>query len=254
MDSNSDLELVPGRRYQLNVILHGLWALRVERDGIVAWTTDEHHHVKKAGQWSAPEFDLVQGGHRLNGVRQGVARSFSDQQNLVVTKSVHVLVANRHSYAVYLPNPRAIHSLRRFRAIGRAPIFEGSDVPARLPPEIAMVNVLVYDFDDPRKVTLEPLSWRPKLNKDGGTSNLHLFAQPNEPLTDPNHFKQAYKELAGMFGLDILPTRSGRAPVDKKTGIAGFPPNEERGLDERHPHGVSGSNCEMLVIDPNGTQ
>jgi hypothetical protein len=128
-------------------------------------------------------------------------------------------------------------------------MFEGSDVPSRLPPEIAMVQVLVYDFDNPRTVTLEPLCWKPKLNPDGTTSNLHLFAQPDRPLNDPEHFKRAYRELAGMFGLDIQPTRSGRAPVDKKTGVAGFPPNEELGLDERVSPGVSGSNCEMLVLD-----
>jgi hypothetical protein len=228
--------------------LHGLWALRIEANGIVASTTDEPHHVKKAGQWKVPEFNLEPGEHRLKGVRRGFDCTFNDQENLVVRKAVKVLNPTQ-PYMVYLPNPREIHSKRKFRTKGRKPIFEGADVPPLLPPEIAMVQVLVYEFDDPDKVTLDPLCWKPRLNRDGKTSNLHLFAQPDIPLNDPEHFKHAYKELAGMFGLDIQPTRSVTAPVDKKTGIPGFPPSEERGLDERFSPGISGSNCEMLVLE-----
>ena len=237
------------QKFQLNVILHGLWALKIEANGIVASTTDDHSHVKKAGEWKIPEFDLAPGVHRLRGVRRGSDRTFNDQENLVVRKAVKRVKPQEPPYMIYLPNPREIHSKRKFKTTGRTPIFEGSDVPPSLPPEIAMIQVLVYDFDDPCKVTLKPLSWTPKLNRDRRTSNLHLFAQPEMPLNDPEHFKHAYKELAGMFGLDIEPTRSVRAPLDKKTGIAGFLPREEAGLDERVSPGVSGSNCEMLVVD-----
>lgn len=249
IDSNSLLGIVPEKKYQLNVILHGLWALRVEANGISASTTDDPDHVKKAGQWEVPEFDLARGAHSLKGVKTNARRAFNDQENLVVRKAVRFLNPMCPSYIVHLPNPRQIHSKRKFRTKGGTPIFEGADVPSLLPPEIAMVQVLVYDFDDPNKVTLQPLRWKPKLNPDGRTSNLHLFAQPDKPLHDPEHFKHAYRELAGMFGLDIQPMRSVTAPIDKKTGIDGFPPKEERGLDERYSPGVSGSNCEMLVLD-----
>src|SRR5688572_19303639 len=99
---------------------------------------------------------------------------------------------------------------------------------------------------------VHPCSWtsgRP------GTARIRIctcLLRRTLPLSDPEHFKHAYRELAGMFGLDIQPTRAERAPLDQKTGIAGFPPNEELGLDERVSSGVSRSNCEMLVLDATG--
>jgi hypothetical protein len=252
MNPSSPSQCRPGRQYQLNVVLHGLWALRTTATGIVASTTDEPDHVKKAGDWAVPEFNLELGAHHLRGVRSGSRRTFNDQENLVVRKAVKVLSPECRSYVINLPMAREIHSKRKFRTRGRTPMFEGSDIPALLPPEIAMLQVLVYDFDDPDQLTLHPLCWKPRLNEDGKTANLHLFAQPDKPVGDPEHFKHAYAQLARMFGLDIRPRRSGRAPLDKKTGIAGFPPQEERGLDERVAPGVSGSNCEMLVLDATG--
>jgi hypothetical protein len=242
---------MPERSYQLNVIFHGLWAFHLNANGMTAVTTDHHHHRKTAGEWAAPAFDLQPGEHALQGVRPGSERTFSAHENLMVTTDDGITKSAAPLYFIALPDAREIHSKRKFPA-GPEPMFEGADVPSELPAEIAMLQVLVYDFDDPYAVTLSPLAWKPKFNADGWTANLHLFAQPDTPLMDPEHFKHAYRELAAMFALDIQPTRTVRAPLDTRTGIDGFPSIEELGLDERDSGGpqpgVSGANCEMLVV------
>lgn len=234
--------------YQLNVVFHGLWAYVVGEEGIDAYTVQDPDHVFLAGNW-LDEQPIPAGDYELLGVEEGSASVFSDQENPVVRAKINMDDSATHC-SISLPLPREIHSKRKFPTAGLA-VFEGADAAGINPAEIAMVHVLVYDFEDPGSLEIDRLDWQPVMNPDERTVNLHLFAQePSKVAAD--HYIHAYRKLAGSFGLDISPISTSNVPVDNPTGIDGLPPEQEGDLIERDlsAQGVSGGNCENLVIYP----
>jgi hypothetical protein len=244
-------------KYQLNVVLHGLWGIETKPDGIRIVTTEEHHHVIKAGKRFKPEHDLKgkpDKHYQLVGVIPGPPADFKADQNPTVRPADGAKPAKEHLVrtVIDLPYPREIHSVRAADTNGEQ--FFENNFPAT-PRQIAMVQVLVYDAEVKEDLKLAPLDWKPEVNPDGRTINLHLYAQPEaiHPGFPKDHFKTAYRKLAMAFDLTITPlmTTDGATPVDP--GIAGLQKDDLISLWEpkNRPAG-SPANCEMLVFDNGG--
>lgn len=260
-------------QYQLNVVLHGLWGIEANPDGIRLVTTDEEHHVIEAGD-PANRIDLKPNKeYTLEGVESGPPSDFRADQNPTFQKDckdkgTRPLSANPKSIKVAIklpyPKPGEIHSVRTIKTNG-TPFFQG----IKTPPEIAIVQVLVYRVSDFNKLKLSPLSWTATPSAQG-IINLHFFAQPDENTIqdlikheqqhagDPGfkkHFQKAYENLAKAFGLTITPLEAVLVPpVDPH--IPGLTVQDTIGLDER-PSSLAGvaaaagspAACDMLVID-----
>jgi hypothetical protein len=245
--------------FQLNVILHGLWGIETNKDGIRAVTVHTMHHVTKAGDLNKP-VDLPKGEYRLQGVNRATPMTFEVRQNLVFKE--RVAKRDKVKVAIELPYPRDI---RRIQTHGDL-FFIGPDAPPT-PREIAIVQALIYEVKDPAAITLDPLKWSAPRPNGAGAINLHIFSEPPNAETtskialhdvqhpgEPPHFKVAFGLLADAFGLRITAVRTGQAEPDDY-GIRGLTPQDTIGLHERPSSpkmampATSPVNCEMLISD-----
>jgi hypothetical protein len=250
--------------FQLNVIFHGLWGIETHKEGIRAITVDTMHHVTMAGNWKDP-MPLKDGDHELIGVAGATPMTFEVRQNFVVKgASVTEDKAKRVKVTINLPYPRDIRSIRRIQTHCDT-FFAGPDAPPT-PREIAIVQVLIYEVQDPGAIRLTGLDWTPPTPNHAAAINLHIFAEPPSAEvakkivlrdlehTGPPHFEVAFKLLAEAFGLDITAVRTGQSEPDDY-GIRGLTPEDTIGLHERpsSPHSgmpaASPINCEMLIIN-----
>lgn len=194
---------------QLNVVLHGLWGIETNPDGIRIVTVDDHHHVIKAGTWARPEHDLKNlpgKTYRLEGATPGApcGKHFNPDQNPTVKGDPNQPLQAKLELVrtlIELPCPKEIRSERRLKTNG---VFFDNDFP-ETPSELAMVQVLIYDVPDPGLLKLSPLDApglaplaAPGVNPDGrDTINLHLFAEPDE-ITVQDVLKADAKALAAQ--------------------------------------------------------
>ena len=249
--------------FQLNVVFHGLWAIETHKRGIRAITVKTMHHVTRAGNWQNP-MDLPEGKYQLEGVRDATPMTFEVRQNLVVKNiSLKEDRANKVKVTIDLSYPRDIRSIRRIQTHSDT-FFTGPDAPTT-PREISIVQVLIYQVDDPAAIRLVPLKWIPP-EPQAGTVNLHIFSEPPSAQAtaeiarhdrthpgEPPHFEVAFRQLADAFGLRITAVRTGQAEPDDH-GVRGLIPQDTIGLHERPlshigMQATSPVNCEMLIID-----
>jgi hypothetical protein len=247
-----------GKKYQLNVVLHGLWGIETQANGIRIVTIDDehHHHVAGAGKWNNPVQPLPQ-ECTLEGVTPGTPADFNAKQNPTVTPS-HIPKPKSPAKTdvkavINLPYPREIHSVRRANMTGKPKFFDKLDNP----PEIADVQILVYDVEDITKLKLSPLPWIPEPNPkdhptDPDTINLHVYAQPTTAAGVPkDHVTVNYQKLSKAFGLDIKQLRTTDVPPENP-GIPGLRWQSLVGLFELSGPAASPVNCAMFVFNNRG--
>jgi|GEM_PF-3649539 len=239
---------------KLNVVVHGLWAIEMNADEIVLRTVRIHHHVTKAGSWN-PEFDIDQLGHDRLDLKGAVGASAGDYPEFDFRKNPFICgddpyphQANKISVSVHLPYPKKIHSLRR-RATGGENRFPRG---LATPPEVSMVQALVYDVPDLSELKLYPLVWDPETSRSRtseDTVNLYLYAQPGPLMKIPNyHFIEAFLKLADAYRLTVIQAVGvGADPTDP--GIDGLDEADMRGLHEREGTAGSPANCDFFVFD-----
>jgi hypothetical protein len=248
----------------LNLVFHGLWAFESRTHGIIARTPQEPMHKTKAGPLNYHDkqdplkdlVDLCQTSYTLGGVRAQCngTKNFNTHQNVIISNKP--FGAGKQLFCdILMPLPREIHSVRRAPVQLKHP-FGGRDGEDLNPAIVSMVQVLVYDVLDPGALKLAPKDLGAKAapagksSNDPDTANLHVFAEP--PGKVPScHSIAAYKDLAKMFNLDIVPVEalfvytsdpniSGLTAFDLETFVELKPPKAEF---------TSGSNCDSLVVD-----
>jgi hypothetical protein len=234
--------------YRLNVVIHGLWAIETNNNGIRMTTPHMHEHVVKAGRAIEPEVNLLDGGARtfeLKGVTSGTTKDF-DQQKTFRVPPDHRADNNKVVAEILLPYPQEIHSLREFPTNGK-PFFEKNvETPAN---KATLVQVLVYDVVNLDQLELAPSDWKPAPQPDGRTINLHLYAEPDKVPTDPkSHVKEGYAMLAAAFSLEIKPIEFVERPLPTDPGIPGLEREDTMSLFEFGP-AVSPPTCDMLIFD-----
>lgn len=232
---------------QLNVVFHGLWAFETTNAGpIIAYTPILTHdigtHEFVAGSVLS-NVKLAEGErHYLSGVDDMPHKDFdfTEEDNVIVCNKPFT-DDGKAFCSVELHPPAVIKSVRLVPVTSTQP-FEGEDGKDLHPVRVAMVQVFIYYVKDPEKVSLEPIQVNPT-HKEGAW-NLHLYAQPTNRLPE-DHAKNAYKAMAAMFGLNIIPIEPLFAPISDPH-IMGLKANDMLGLDELG-HG-SGSNCDGLIV------
>lgn len=232
---------------QLNVVFHGLWAFETQAGKIIAHTVVDREHKIMAGDFD-PQYDLRQGEtYTLTGVEAGDKNTFTEKHNVMVHCKPLRNTSQRFCQ-VDLPLPCDIKSVRRVIVPECQKPFEGQHGRDLSPEQVAMVQVFIYMAKDIEKVHLKPLPWEAKLDRDR-TVNLHVYAQPDKKVK-PGHAEQAYKRLAYMFGLDIVPAIELFVNVSNPC-INGLDKEHLKGLMERSRPvmGASGSNCDSLVVN-----
>ena len=232
---------LPPNRGQLNVILHGLFTILVQKDEITVYIPNMgSDHTYKAGSWLA-EINLDPGDYQLEGaiardVKDGV---FDPNQNMVLNKvRINDAECCGRVYAtLHLPLTKAV-SLRR---LAIAPGALGGDSRDKVDqPDgehfSAAVQILTYDFNNDANLRLGDHPWEPIF--DEGFVNLHVFAQPESPPED-DHIRHAFQMSMGLFtGVDlVLKQPVAPADVEKEAeevkALGGIHPQELQGLDER---------------------
>lgn len=252
MNSTQSRPETPEGFTRVNVVFHGLWAFETTNAGpVIAYTpllegTEVYSHVFVAGSHK-DHVNLLKGvRHYLAGIeeRDPKDHDFSRQDNVVVDNKA--FIAGTEFCSVELPAPVEIRSVRLADVTSYQP-FVGADGKNLHPTRVAMVQVFIYYVNNPETVSLEPVNVKPTDKEDAW--NLHIFAQPIGPVSE-EHGKNAYKAMAEMFGLDIIPNEE-LFVLPSNPDIIGLELEDMMDLDDHLK--VSGSNCDGLIIQ-NRTQ
>jgi hypothetical protein len=243
------------RTFQLNVVFHGLWAFETKRHGILAHTTKTPHHVFQGGNLGGPMYDLQSGVNYKLVVRpdKGDDKDFEEDENVVLRNKP--LADSRERFCtVWLPPATFIQSERKVPVVKKS--FAGCDGSKLEPRQVSMVQVFVYQHLEHARIR-RLRAWKPDIQPDD-TADLHFRAEPQTRDVPCLHSIQSYVQLAEMFGLEIVPVRElfikAKAPDPPIKGLDQadmellVEPNDSPGIGDQRPMGLSGSNCDSLVI------
>jgi hypothetical protein len=232
--------------FQLNVVFHGLWAFETMRGGILAHTVKDHQHVITAGDHDVRMYDLEPGRNYKLDVKPQTGHDvdFDLKQNIVVSDKP-LRDSRKRFCTVWLPPANLIQSERRVLVSEKA--FAGADGSQLDPCAVSMVQVFIYE-----EITCARLKrhrWEYKVDEKTKSADLHIHAEPAEKV-DCFHPVRAYKRLAEMFGLEIIPIRELFVEASKpQPPITGLDVEDMKSLHEGVAMlGGSGSNCDSLVI------
>ena len=213
----------------LNVILHGTCAFLL--DGSVrAVIPDVENYTIVAGTF-LKERPLQKGArYRLKGVRPvaGPAARIATGDNIFLV-GVSLQPHADIFCELDLPLPASFRSLR---PMDIDPAWFPDPPPAlKFSGELALVHVLIYDFDDPEALVLldkanNRFPWEPKFDHRTKTVNLHVYSDPqaNAPLDKV----PAFTRLVDLFGLTVPLDLAAVGPFVSPPSV--YP--EIRGLEE----------------------
>jgi hypothetical protein len=245
-DQRSSRQAGNGKTPQrLNVIIHGLWGIETNDDGIRLTTPPVEHHVIAAGKIANPEIDLMASKERtynLTGVQQGSRLDFNRERVFSVDK-IHFADRYKIEVEVLLPYPKEIHSVREFQT--GQPFFAGD---VKTPPETGtVVQVLVYEATAPGAPRLSPSAWAPGEDE---IVNLHLYAQPERQPADPHHHvREGFAKLAAAYGIQVEVLKEVKASLALDPGIPGLKAADVMALFELNGPVVSPPTCDMFIFD-----
>jgi hypothetical protein len=187
----------------LNVIFHGTCAFLL--DGSVrSVIPDVENYTIVAGTF-LKERPLEKGArYRLKGVNPatGPAARIATGDNIFL-----VGVSLQPHADVFceldLPYPTSFRSVRCMD-IDKA-WFPDPPPALKFSTELALVHVLIYDFDDPASLVLldkanNRFPWEPQFNRHTRTVNLHVYS---DPKTDAIPAVPALTKLVELFGLTV---------------------------------------------------
>lgn len=250
---------------QLNVVLHGLFAVVISDDHLDVLMPQVDDHVYKAGAWGK-EFRLREGvTYELTGVVGSKNTLINPDQNLLLRGFTQLhREPSKLFCSLKLPLPAEFRSLRRVAQAQTQRVFGGATAAKINAREFPLVITLIYRNFDHTRLALGALPWTPEL--DAKVINLHIWAEPDAPLgVNIGHAPEAFQRLMQLFdGIELYftasPSVAARIPIDKKTGVDGLQPWEESGITERSrllfpkqsasaTKGTEIRNCLSLIID-----
>ncbi|HEU4389431.1 MAG TPA: hypothetical protein VFV34_16625 [Blastocatellia bacterium] len=169
----------PGTLY---VFLHGLTVVAQRGSQLEVVLPRIPGHVYRAGNWLSEAEIGYRSVIRLRGVKRGT-ESFV-QKSFVIHLPDCSLTFRRRAATLWLPMPRDILGLRRVRTTSGGFIVTRIDTGGGQD-EVAIVQVLIYDYDDENEVVLEghPV-WEPA--SLAGAISLHIIST-SEALEGEEH-------------------------------------------------------------------
>jgi hypothetical protein len=260
------------RRATLNVVLHGLFVMVVKNICLELFTPNIATHIYKAGPWDYRKVRNLENGYvyRLSGVDyRSSLPNYESEFKLEFPQALYkfTLRPEYSALSIQLPFPETI---RFVRCVDQGPNSPTGSNPYEIR-RLSLCQVLSYsaadyqqlklsyvNYQDTVQCKLRPgerthrcrVDWTPEIDEETGTTNLHLWAEPELRLT-PQHAIEAYDALSAMIAPLRLTLRANTtAPLDRDTGICGLAPEEEQGWSEWQNAGEGSypTNCGGIVI------
>lgn len=244
----------------LNVVLHGLFVLHFRDAEIELLTPDVHDHIYRAGNWDMNEVCPLykEEEYSLCGVTANPnPPTLPTDCNLDFSqeRDKFKLRPERSVFKVWLPFPDQLKLLRcspdPYLYSGKPPVCRAPQNGERPVTKLSLCQVLIYRVKDYRSLELAGTRWKPRINHNIGTANLHFWAEPPDRLS-PCHADDAYQKLDDL--LDTLHLRLAfysTVPLDADTGVKGLPPEEEQGWSDWASGGGEGAyptNCCAVMV------
>jgi len=238
----------------LYIWFHGLFGFYFKKDHIVVVTPFMEEHKYFAGSWMQESPIKAGEWYRLRGVtgpQRPATPPAIDPAKDAVLSGISKVDMDSSYFLTRLDFPKQIIPVRYVNATfaGRA----SSQLHAPFP----LVHLFEYEIPDPDCLNLEPLEWKPKRSAGSLTTNLHVFAEPQE-IVPNEHAMHAFMSLVSMFpGIDLQlqdSTYRGCIPLDLNSPHGNLPcgldPREELSLAERGKSGTQPANCFGLIGQP----
>jgi hypothetical protein len=243
----------------LNIILHGLFVIDIDDDGIQLLTPDTPGHIYRYGNWDARKIWSLDTKKiwELKGASSSNSPVPSDPYMVALSKSdsqcAFTVRREKAKVHVKLPRPSAMKFLRKCgdgRAVSCVDPNNGSGRRTVEVYSLSLCQVLVYNVDDSRQLRLEGSPWKPWIGHKSHTANLHFWAEPAKRLT-PSHAYMAYATLSSILDpLDFKLSLDESAPVDEMSTVPGLPREQEQGWSEWASGGADGThptNCCSVI-------
>ena len=250
-----------GRPYKAYVIFHGLWAFESRKDRILAHTPFIAEHRVCAGYFEdvggvpADRTVSLSPCHcRVTGVTPGKKTKFEGGKNVVVPDADFLSkFADRRFARIDLGTVKDVRSVRNVK-VEPPPVnpFAGEDGEKLRPANVSMVQVFIYDIEDPTTLGLTSSKAKPHIDPVKRIAKLHVYAEP-DTMGHRFHALVSYARLAEMFGLEILPIAPLFTPASDEN-IEGLDIRDMKTLLEMGKMHAIGAvskdeNCDALVID-----
>jgi len=246
---------------QLNVLLHGLFAIVISDDGAEILMPQVDDHVYKAGTWGK-EMRLKEGAvYDLTGVT-GTNAPALDKSHLMLLQGYRTIHRDPSKLfaTIRVPLPSEIHPLRLVTPAAANPLLGGTSASQIRASQFPLVIAFVYRNPAFGQLALGTHPWKPEIS--GDVVNLHVWAEPDAPLEqNMAHSTEAFQHLVQLFGglqLYINATNNDTVPLDRNTHITGVQPWEETAMVERNlllyprpspTRGAHLTNCVGLVVN-----
>ncbi len=247
------------KRITLNVVLHGLFVLNFTDVNIELFTPFVADHIYRAGNWrwrGLPHLEPNR-SYELLGVESAeTAPPVDSEYNIAPPESSYMLRPEYSVFTIYLPFPRKISLIRRVADENAATVCPDPSCDHVLSiRKLSLCQVLTYSVPDRRHLELSNTNWKPDIDTETGTANLHIWAEPPLRLSQ-DHACDAYAKLSEMLAplqLQLLITKT--APLDLDTGVYGLPPEQEQGLSEWISGGEGSfpTNCSTVMLGATAT-
>lgn len=243
----------------LNVVLHGLFVLHFRDKDLELLTPDVHDHIYRAGNWDINEVCPLYKGQEYS-----LCGVIANPDPPALPRNCNVFFSQRDYnfklrpersvFKVWLPFP---DDFKLLRCSPDSDLYSGElprcrkEEGVKIVDKLSLCQVLIYRVKDYRSLALPGTRWKPKINHNTGTANLHLWAEPADRLS-PCHAEDAYRRLDDL--LDTLHLRLGfysTVPLDSDTGVKGLPPEEEQGWSDWASGGGEGAyptNCCLVMV------
>lgn len=219
---------VQSRPGQLNVLFHGLFAFVTWENYIEVLVPDVPNHVFLAGAWKKERELESDRTYRLLGMKSRplAMMNFNPENNAVVHNAGQI-DHRLEKCRLLLPVPDRVWALRCELKNDPGEFFSCNEIQAK---KLPLVTALTYNS----------LEGAPSLGSlwsaAPGTTNLHVWSEPNHPVDD-THAYVALKRFKALFPdhcLDLNPHYMERvAGIGEEARPAGVAAFEEQNLVER---------------------
>lgn len=264
----SALDFHSEKRITLNVVLHGLYVMDFQTDCIQLLTPFIKEHVYKAGNWDKCQVEDLCGKkvYRLYGTDPITAPPSIDEAcNVVLSHEQKDFDLNPDLsyFIVQLPYPATIRSLRCVHDSNKSAAYRRSaaafcggyssgGTETIEVYTLSLCQALVYPVSDYRSLKLRNTCWKPRVDEETATANLHLWAEPKTRQTNC-HAAYAYSKLSDLLPPLTMELRTDKtAPLDTDTGVCGLSSEEEQGWAEWENAGEGShpTNCCTVIVKP----
>jgi hypothetical protein len=238
-------------RTTLNVVLHGLFIMNITGSQIELLTPYVDKHYYGAGTWDKKGICPLgkDGNYQLKGT-DFIAQMppLGSEANLTLSQSQYNFTIHRDKtlFTIVLPFPQRVGFLRR--------VIDGDNqAPKGGAPAViktfALCPVLVYPVEDHSDLMLTGTKWKPYVDPQTRTVNLHLWAEPLKKLT-PQHATMAFNSLSDLTQPVKVQLGTQRSvPLDRYPCVYGVTSEEEQGLSEWISGGETShpTNCNVVI-------